>query len=387
MRSHPGRLPPPRRCSDPTPTLCRLGTILMTLVAASLPVLAAEDSPIKDDEVVVFFPGLGRPVSRSEEADWELQLRGWIFEPEKDSWARAGLMAALRESLGLDEGEARTALFDERGRKFLVDNERGKEIRVVLGKTAYTLGESAANGHFSGTVRIPADELRALKEAPGNSEHRLRFRAVTRSDDPREFTGEIFLVEGRGLSVISDIDDTVKVTGTTSKRELIQNTFLREYRAIPGMAGTYRKLKKAGAVFHYVSASPWQLYEPLETFLQGSGFPAGTFHLKSFRLKDSSFFNLFASPGEYKLSVLEPLVAMFPDRSFVLIGDSTEKDPETYGELARRHPEAVMLVCIREAPDARLSAERLAKAFREVPAEKWMTFREASELVRRLPAE
>ena len=67
---------------------------------------------------------------------------------------------------------------------------------------------------------------------------------------------------------------------------------------VPGMAEAYDRWSKAGGVtFHYVSASPWQLFAPLEGFVRSNGFPAGSFNLKSFRWKDRSFFDLFKSPG------------------------------------------------------------------------------------------
>jgi hypothetical protein len=66
-----------------------------------------------------------------------------------------------------------------------------------------------------------------------------------------------------------------------------------------------------GAQFHYVSASPWQLYPALAEFRRTNGFPAGTFHLKTFRWKDESFFDLVQSLLEYKLGVLEPVEPHF----------------------------------------------------------------------------
>ena len=38
------------------------------------------ESPIKQDEHVVFFPTLGRRAPGGE--GWLLQIHGWIFEPE-----------------------------------------------------------------------------------------------------------------------------------------------------------------------------------------------------------------------------------------------------------------------------------------------------------------
>jgi phosphatidate phosphatase APP1 len=135
-----------------------------------------------------------------------------------------------------------------------------------------------------------------------------------------------------------------------------------------------------GAQFHYVSASPWQLYVPLAAFMHSNGFPAGSFHLKSFRPKDRSFFELFASPVEYKLSVIEPLLKRFPKRQFVLVGDSGEKDPEVYARLAREHPEQIVMILIRELSDEGPESTRYRTVFQKLPSEKWRLFRDPKEI-------
>jgi phosphatidate phosphatase APP1 len=121
------------------------------------------------------------------------------------------------------------------------------------------------------------------------------------------------------------------------------------------------------------------LYPELEEFRRASDFPDGTFHLKTFRWKDESFFDLFQSPVEYKLGVIEPLLEAFPRRRFRLVGDSGEADPEVYGELARRYPGQIERILIRELSGATRQSERYRAAFREVPAETWSLFSEPRE--------
>jgi len=91
----------------------------------------------------------------------------------------------------------------------------------------------------------------------------------------------------------------------------------------------------------------WQLYPPLQDFIRSSRFPPGTFHLRNFRWKDESFFNLFKSPEGHKLAVIEPLLERFPKRRFILVGDSGEKDAEIYETLARKYPQQIVHIMIR----------------------------------------
>ena len=160
----------------------------------------------------------------------------------------------------------------------------------------------------------------------------------------------------------------------------MRNTFLREFRAVDGMAEAYRGWSQGGAVFHYVSGSPWQLYPALAKFAVDADFPQGSYHLRTFRLQDGSSNELLGSPKDYKLRTIEPILQAFPRRSFVFVGDSGEQDPEVYGELARRHPAQVRLIAIRNITNETLGNIRLAAAFRDVPADRCLLFREPTEL-------
>ncbi len=102
--------------------------------------------------------------------------------------------------------------------------------------------------------------------------------------------------------------------------------------------------------------------------------------MKRFRLKDRSFFSLFSDPEKYKPSVIEPLLRQFPKRRFILIGDSGERDPEIYGALARRFPEQIIRIYIREVTKEATDSNRYQKAFRDVRRDKWQVFRVPAEL-------
>jgi len=107
------------------------------------------------------------------------------------------------------------------------------------------------------------------------------------------------LIEAQGLSVISDIDDTIKLTQIPSgAKVVIRNTFFRDFQPVPAMARMYQAWPDAA--FHYISGSPWQLYRPLSEFLVGpaGGFPEGSFHMKNARK------NLFSASTWEDLSEL-----------------------------------------------------------------------------------
>ncbi len=298
-------------------------------------------------------------------------IHGSIFEPEENSLKRAALVSLLRRGFGLQNAAPETALFRERLRLFLVDNERDKTIYIQLGKLAYRVGTSDPNGHFSSDLVLKAEEIAALRAARGQSSAHIAITAVTAADDGRDFRGELELIGPEGSSVISDVDDTIKISEVTDHEALLRNTFLREFKAVNGMAEMYQQLASRGASFHYVSASPWQLYQPLSAFMANHSFPAGSFHMKYFRLKDHSALQMLASQHKYKPEVIQKILTDFPKRSFILVGDSGEQDPEIYGGLARKFPRQVAKILIRDVQDLSSYDERFKKAFAEVPLDRW----------------
>lgn len=350
-------------------------TLAILLMLVALRLGAAEHwTNLKPDEQIVFYPTVAQRVP-GETNLWRAQIRGCVFEIEK----RGLLVAAFREALELKTEEmtsAQSVVFGERARLFLVDHERGKKVFIRCRTNEFFVGKSAADGRFGAEVLLREPDLNRAGPEAG-----APFAVLLRPGDPRTFTGTIFPLKAEGFSVISDIDDTIKITEVRDKEATLRNTFLREFQPVPGMGEFYQSLARTNVTaFHYISASPWQLYEPLAALVASNGFPAGTFELKEFRWKDRSFFNLFASPEKYKPSVIEPLLKQFPQRRFILIGDSGERDPEIYGALARKFPEQITQILIRDVTDESASAPRYEEAFRDIPREKWRIFKTATEL-------
>jgi phosphatidate phosphatase APP1 len=262
-----------------------------------------------------------------------------------------------------------------------VDHERGKIMVVRFGLKTYRVGKSQPDGFFRGTVAL-LDRHALENGLLGKQPPRPSFFSVALpSGSSQRFQGEMFALEDTGLSVISDIDDTIKITEVRDRNATLRNTFLREFQPVPGMAELYQRLaREHGAQFHYISASPWQLYEPLAAFVKTNGFPPGTFELKDFRWKSRKFFSLLANPEKYKSGVIEPLLKQFPKRRFILIGDSGERDPEIYASLARKYPQQIERIYIRDVTDEPATAERYTKAFTGIPIERWQVFREPAEI-------
>ena len=114
------------------------------------------------------------------------------------------------------------------------------------------------------------------------------------------------------MSVISDIDDTVKVTHVLSRRRLWEATFYKPFAAVEGMADAYHRLAAPGVAFHYVSSSPWHLTEPLLDFLEATGLPVSSIALKHVRLKDRTALDILRPGRETKPPEIEAILQSFP---------------------------------------------------------------------------
>ena len=163
--------------------------------------------------------------------------------------------------------------------------------------------------------------------------------------------------------MISDIDDTIKITEIPAgSKVVVRNTFFRDFVAAPEMAKMYQGFN--GASFHYVSGGPWQLYGPLSEFLfsEKGGFPEGTFHMKqvSKNLLSADTWEdlkeLVTNENvtfEQKVSQISEIMQSFPERKFILVGDSGEKDPEVYREIKKKFPNQVQEIRIRDVVNDR----------------------------------
>ncbi len=340
--------------------------------------------------VITSFPTYAR---RAEDGRWRVHVAGMVCRPLPATSRRRNVaIAVLKRLLDLDADQARSPLFQHRADAFFFQRVAGQPVEVVIGGRRFAAGATDRVGHFSTVLELDDPLLgRARDETPdrGGRSIACRVEAVPQADDlpgDREIAaaveGRIHVVEPEGLSVVSDIDDTVKDSNVIEKRELLANTFIREFRPIDDMVGAFRRLEAAGAAFHYVSSSPWQLANCLRDFFEREGLPAGSMHLKLFRLKDSTPLGRFPSRKRSKRRSIERILADFPSRRFLLVGDSGELDPEVYASVARRNPDRVAGIAIRlvhRGDAAVVVRHRLEKLARRLPEGMLAVFERAEE--------
>jgi hypothetical protein len=209
----------------------------------------------------IFFPSLG---TRATDGGWVVEVHAWCFRMHPLKM----VVPVVRKLLGFERARltvAQKEIFAERARWMFVDNKRHRIISVSIGGEVHVLGKTRADGHLRARFTLNRSPRDA---APSPVTAAVLTEADGTPGIPEGL--EIHFLEDQGLSVISDIDDTIRISNVRDRAALLRGTFVEPFRPVPGMADAYRRwAASSGAQFHYVSATPWQLYVPLAGFILG----------------------------------------------------------------------------------------------------------------------
>ncbi|KIH91067.1 actin filament organization protein app1 [Sporothrix brasiliensis 5110] len=298
---------------------------------------------------------------------------------------------AVADTLGrgaLDDAALKT--IEERIVPFLQDILPGRQVAALHGEDWRLLfSPGGRNGLSSDVRRLPGAKPGALvptrAEVPagvnGMLEMQTFYTAKTNGAGDASHTS----LRERHWGVISDIDDTIKLTQTSDPIGILQKTFVDPATPIEGMPPLYQYIQARmgdAAPFFYLSASPYNLYPFLHGFRR-QFYPHGMLVLRDATLMSVSglLSTLTLGTQAYKVDRMHKIHGWLPDTTFVCIGDSTQSDPEAYGEIYRTFPGWVGLILIRKVTDiAALGMEekndpdRFDKAFEGVPKDKWHVF-------------
>ena len=96
----------------------------------------------------------------------------------------------------------------------------------------------------------------------------------------------------------------------------------------------------------YVSSSPWNLYDLLVEFLDLQGIPPGPLTLRDWDI-DRSVLGARRLHG-FKDAALREIMDAYPSLPVILIGDSSQRDPEIYRGIVHEYPDRVLAVYIRD---------------------------------------
>lgn len=155
------------------------------------------------------------------------------------------------------------------------------------------------------------------------------------------------------IGVISDIDDTMIVTGAHS---LLQNLWtsltgnVETRKVFPDAVHLIETLCQDGRnpVF-FVSSSPWNFHGFLMQVFNRAGLPKAPMFLRDYGISRTQF--ITGTHGDHKGESIDTILAAEPDLPFVLIGDTGQHDAQIYAVAAARHPGRIAHVVLRQARD------------------------------------
>jgi len=289
-----------------------------------------------------------------------------------------GLSGALG-GIGLEEIGDGIATVEERIRLVGAIGLAGQEVTVnvdgcsqpvTVGRTSgfpdlgmvlanVSLGECGAGKELVGTV-----ELGAL--------------------DNRNLQATVFNSPDSGFGVISDVDDTIKISNVLDTLALARSTLIDEPKAVEGMPELYASLTQSlnDPQFIYVSGSPFQLFPFLSEFIATS-YPAsrGPLLLQNLTVLDiGQLIDFVQSDGidTYKNDMVDRIVGMYPNKVYLTVGDSTQRDPEVYAAAFNTYGEGVIsCIWIRAVEGADNSEERFATTFAGIPETRFRIYQDA----------
>ncbi len=244
-------------------------------------------------------------------------------------------------------------------KRFSSDEIQGARLRAIFRGQSWEI-DSDEEGFFETWL-----ELSSVCEAKLHNIQLELISPIRPEQTHLNFTASIIVPsEQARFGIISDIDDTILKSDSTSKRKAIQkilfgNAFTRE--AFADVSTLYQALHQGINPVFYVSSSPWNVYDVLLQFLELNDIPMGPLLLRDWGLTPEEI--LPTHHAKHKLSMIQQILNLYPDLSFLLLGDSGQEDPEIYNQIVDEFPQRILGIYIRDVTDAKrkLSIEPIAQ--------------------------
>ena len=233
-------------------------------------------------------------------------------------------------------------------------------VRIECAETSIEL-TADDEGFFDGWI----DLKRPLDGDEEWNEYKVSLAAPLRSGaHTMPATGEILVPPATArFGVISDIDDTVIQSRVSNFLPAARTVMLGNARTrlpFPGVAAFYRALRDGAGgdeknPIYYVSSSPWNIYDVIAEFMDIQKIPHGPLLLRDW---DVGLGLLAPSRHlEHKAAAIRNIMRLHPTIGFILIGDTSQHDPEIYRQIVAEFPNRVKAIYIR---DVTASSERSA---------------------------
>jgi len=156
------------------------------------------------------------------------------------------------------------------------------------------------------------------------------------------------------FGVISDLDDTVIQSRISNFLMAVRTVMLGNARTrlpFPGVAAFYQALERGhdgrrrNPIF-YVSSSPWNIYDIIAEFLEVQRIPDGPICLRDWDIGWSALGSRHLK--QHKEPLIREILDLYAPLPFILIGDTSQHDPEIYRAIVAEYSSRILAVYIRD---------------------------------------
>ena len=179
---------------------------------------------------MMLFPNVG---FQRKDDQWRLNVHGWRFRASKRNKFFGESSSSLGERLARLFASSEQIVYyndsfqRDRLKPFMVRDRKQEEIHLMIGSKHNFTTKTDDDGQFRTSLIIPNEDIQET-----NVNQSITYQAV--GDNWDVWQGKIFLLDRRGLSIVSDIDDTIKISEVVDKIRLVANTFIHGFRVVEG---------------------------------------------------------------------------------------------------------------------------------------------------------
>ncbi|KAI9738790.1 MAG: hypothetical protein M1834_008297 [Cirrosporium novae-zelandiae] len=200
--------------------------------------------------------------------------------------------------------------------------------------------ETTSEGDFDAFV--PIKNVSGSGLAAGNETKEIqRLNVYATGTDTGNATA--YLVPPSGLTVISDIDDILRVTKIYEPKEGLLNTFARPFTQWMNMPSIYSNWSESipNMHFHYLTTTPEQATRNYMEFIYNT-YPGGSFDTRPLNFSDVN------ATLSIRKHFLNRIFETFPERKFILVADTSNSDVmRDYPQMVTDFPNQVQCIFLR----------------------------------------
>ncbi|KAL1958087.1 hypothetical protein VTO42DRAFT_5127 [Malbranchea cinnamomea] len=230
-------------------------------------------------------------------------------------------------------------------------------------------------GDFDFFIPVPKDSNSLF--LPGDSTQRIQVIDV-HTNLTNTGNSLTYLVPTTGHTLVSDIDDVLRVSTIYQPREGLKNLLTRPFYPWLNMPEIFaRWARRPDIHFHYLTTAPKQMAQSYMDFVFDY-YPPGSY--------DGRIVNISNVRGSFYIRkyLLERIIHTFPNRTFTLLGDSSNFDiMEDFPRLAMEFPDQITCLLVRNttATDLGHWVPYNTKWFRGLDQSMYMFFRVPDDLM------